>query len=262
MMLCCQSLSYAVSDRILFSNLSINFPPKKIIGIIGTNGSGKSTLLLLLAGIKKTQKGQVLLHSFCAPKKTTNIEKLSLKERAQHIAYLPQKNLISADMTALEVVLLGRAPYQNFAYLWSKEDYEIAKEALHAVSLSHCADRWMRSLSGGEFQRVMLARLLASQTEILLLDEAITALDIHHSLEFMELCLRLCENQKTIILVIHQLEIAFRYCNYAVLLGTQKNEIESSLHGPTKKVMQAKNLENFFHVKTVENKGMLHFFHL
>ena len=254
----CRNLSYTVPKRPLFTKLCADFPSGKLTGIIGPNGSGKTTLLSLLAGIKKPIEGQVLLYSRAEKKR--EIGSLSLKERARRIAYLPQNNRLHTDLTVLELVLLGRAPYQGLVFLQNKQDCELAMDCLEAVGLPYYSERLLWSLSAGEFQRVMLARLLASQTDILLLDEAVTALDIHYSLEFMELCRRLCRKKKTIVLVIHQLETAFRYCDYILMLGVQKNGSAHYLGGPTKEVMRPKNLDEVFRVKTKQNKDGLSFY--
>ncbi len=239
------NLSHQIEGRTLFTELSVELEPGKLHGIIGPNGCGKSTLLRLLAGIDKPQSGTVLLQN-------RELQSFSARERAQQLAYLPQQNNIYHDLTAREVVLLGRAPYQNIFSLWNDQDRRIAEDCLNQVGLAEESGRFINSLSGGEFQRVMLARMLATEANILLLDEAITALDINHSLVFLDMCRDLCAQGKTVIIVMHQLELAHRYCDDTLLLGIDQQG--SYIHGPTGQVMNSKNLGRAFNV-SVKKSG-------
>ncbi|MDH5718692.1 MAG: ABC transporter ATP-binding protein [Spirochaetia bacterium] len=246
----CVNLEHTVFNRTLFQKLSAVFPENSLTGIIGPNGSGKTTLLKYLAGITKPIKGNVYINN-------KDIHTFNNRERAKKNSYLPQNTFISYDLSVLEIVLLGRAAHQKYFSLWSDVDKKIARECLKAVQLDGFENREIKSLSGGEFQRVMLARMLAGQTENLLLDEAITALDIKHSLAFLELCKKLCENGKRIVLVIHQLELAYRYCDNILLLGLKNGK---SLFGETKKIMTKKNLTLAFEVMTKHEKDILSFY--
>ncbi len=251
MTLHCRNLSYFVEQRPLFQKLSVDFPQAKLTAILGPNGSGKSTLLALLAGIGRRQEGDIFLND-------RHIDTLPLRFRARQMAYLPQQSEVYINLQVEELVLLGRAPYRWLSPSWKEEDHIIARKSLELVGLEEYLERRIHSLSGGERQRAMLARMLATEAEILLLDEAITALDIHHSLAFLKLCKKLCiEEKKTILLSIHQLELALRYCDYTLLLGAPNKNYY--LYGPAKKTASIENLSQIFQVNVQKKAGNIFF---
>ena len=258
MSLDCENLGYRVGERQLFQDLSANFVSGKLTGIIGPNGSGKSTLLSLLAGVRSKQTGEIICNGKA-------IASMSLSWRAQHLSYLPQQSHVYADLRVIDLVLLGRAPYRRLSPLCAKEDRQIAQASLDRVGLpsEKYSQRYLYSLSGGERQKTMLARMLATQTELFLLDEPTTALDIHNSLAFLELCRKLCTNERkkgcTIILSLHQIELAYRYCDFILLLGTP--EPPYYLYGQTAKVATVKNISQVFQVKVSKIKQNIFFHH-
>ncbi len=257
MKLSCFDLSYSVGQgrgqvRKLFSELSIQIETSRLTGMIGPNGSGKSSLLRLLLALSPLQDGKVMLDGM-------ELRQMKLRERSKKLAYLPQNYRIPYDLCAFDVALLGRAPYGAFFGPKNKEkDRKIVQKSLAMVGLLGYERRYLSSLSGGELQRVMLARMLATEAPLLFIDEAITALDIGHSLAFLELCAFLCRKQgKGIVLSIHQLDLAWRYCDMILLLGAPNSR--SWLYGRRKEVMQKENLEAVFQVKVEEKRGELYF---
>ncbi len=253
----CENLDYTIGNRLLFEQLSADFPHAKLTGVIGPNGAGKSTLLSILAGIRKRQSGQVILDGQL-------IDNVALNWRAKRLAYLPQQNHVYAELRVIDLVLLGRAPHRYLSVLWKQEDYQIAEDSLETVGLrgDKYGRRYLHSLSGGERQRVMLARMLATQADIFLLDEPTTALDIHNSLAFLELCRSLCSDSRskarTIVLSLHQLELAYRYCDFTLLLGLQ--DAPHYLYGPTVEVASVENLSRVFKVKAKKTKQNIFFY--
>ncbi len=201
----------ADGPRWLYRELDLSFKECSLSAVIGPNGAGKSTLLRDLAGLRALAGGSVCLEGQV-------LTSYPAAARARRIAYLPQRTTLEHDMSAFEVVLLGRAPHVGRFAAPAPRDRERAAEALAQVGLEREASRGVQTLSGGEFQRVMLARMLASEAEILILDEPTAALDIGHALAFLELCRGLAGAGRTLIVAMHALELARRYADQVVLL--------------------------------------------
>ena len=178
--------------RQILKGISIESKDKELVGIIGPNGSGKSTLLKC-----------IYLHS------------ISVKSSARKMAVVAQHNYYNFDFTVREVVLMGRAPHKKALERDNAKDYRIVEEALKTVQMDAFADRTFSTLSGGEQQRVILARALAQQTPALILDEPTNHLDITHQIMLMELVKKL---NVTVISAIHDLNIAAAYCDKIYVL--------------------------------------------
>jgi iron complex transport system ATP-binding protein len=183
------------------------------LGLVGPNGSGKSTLLRCLAGLRSAEEGTVHLGDRA-------LADVPGRDRAKRIAWLPQLTPLYHDLRARQVVMLGRAPHLSRWTGPRTNDERRVDEALARVDATAVAERSISTLSGGERQRVMLARLLATGAEILLLDEPTTALDIGHALDLLALCRDLAEGGAAVVLAMHELELARRYADHAVCLGT------------------------------------------
>lgn len=179
--------------------------------IVGPNGAGKSTLLRLLTGLWQPTAGAIEVEG-------ESLHTLPPRRRAQRIAYLPQQAPGDLDMTAREVVLLGRFPHRTLGLFESVTDYGLAEKALHNAGIAHLADRTMRTLSGGEAQRVHLAAALAQGTEILLLDEPTAALDPHHQLAIFRLVRTIADRGALVVAVTHDLNLALRFCDRALVM--------------------------------------------
>lgn len=184
---------------------------QKVIGVIGPNGSGKSTLLKCIYRVLKPTGGVVYLDG-------TPIQKIPVRQTAQQIAVVAQHNYYNFEFTVQDVVLMGRSPHKRAMERDNADDYRIVAESLSTVGMQEMAGRIFSTLSGGEQQRVILARALAQQTPCLILDEPTNHLDIQHQLQMMELVRGL---NRTVITAVHDLNIAAMYCDelYAVLDG-------------------------------------------
>lgn len=184
---------------------------KELVGVIGPNGSGKSTLLKCIYRVLNPTGGAVYLDG-------KPLLEHSVKESAKKIAVLAQHNFYNFDFSVQDVVLMGRAPHKRALDRDNADDFRIVNEALETVGMSHFAKRSFSTLSGGEQQRVILARALAQQTPCLILDEPTNHLDIKYQLQLMDLVHGL---NRTIIAAIHDLNIAAMYCDrlYAVKDG-------------------------------------------
>jgi iron complex transport system ATP-binding protein len=199
------------SERWLVRKLSLELAPGTVTVIVGPNGSGKTTLLRALLGLIEPAEGRVLLDG-------KPLAQHSLRARARTCAWLPQRTDLPWSMTARELVMLGRAPHLSALAGPGKLDHDEVLAALARVRAEELCDRDVRTLSGGELQRVLLARLLASKAPLLLLDEPTTALDIGHALALLELVQELAAAGHGVVLSLHDLELARRHGDRALLL--------------------------------------------
>ena len=182
-------------------------------GVVGKNGTGKSTLLRTLAGLQQPLVGSVLIDD-------TPISNLSAIERARLIGVVLTQRLEVQNLTVREVVAMGRSPYTGFFGTLSKADWEVVDEALRQVGMSPWADRYVQMLSDGERQKVMIAKALAQQTPVLVLDEPTAFLDYPSKVEMMKLLCRLAkEMDKTIVLSTHDIELAAKIATRFLLLS-------------------------------------------
>jgi iron complex transport system ATP-binding protein len=182
----------------------------EILGIVGPNGSGKSTLIKCIAKILEPRDGTIALDG-------TNIKELNLGEISKKIGYVPQNYQHSFAITVFDAILMGRKPHLNFKCC--ENDYEIVLDLLQMLHIEDFAMRDINELSGGEQQRVSIARALAQETGILLLDEATANLDIRHQLEVMNLLKNIVKNRNvSAIMAIHDLNLAARYADRAVMM--------------------------------------------
>ena len=191
--------------------------PGEIVAILGPNASGKSTLLKLIAGAQEPMSGRVLLNGFVTHSPTPRI-------RAQRIAMVQQESPLLFPSRAWEFVLQGRHPHSRSLRFETREDIAIARNALAQVGAEHLAGRCMNQISGGEKQRVILARALSQQPLLLLLDEPTLHLDIGSQVGLLDTLRRLAaENRYTVVVVTHELNLAAEYADQIVLLHRGKS---------------------------------------
>jgi iron complex transport system ATP-binding protein len=210
--------------------------PGEIVAVLGPNASGKSTLLQLIAGALEPLSGRVLLNGFVT-------HSMEPRERARRIAMVQQESRLLFPSRAWELVLQGRHPYGRTLRFESDHDVGIARNALAQVGAEHLSDRWMDKISGGEKQRVILARALAQQPMLLLLDEPTLHLDVGAQVDLLETLRRLAAaNRYTVVVVTHELNLAAEYSDQVVLLQRGK----SLRVGPPAAVYQRELLEQVF----------------
>jgi iron complex transport system ATP-binding protein len=185
-------------------------PPERITAVVGANGCGKSTLLRALARLIKPRRGTVLLDGRA-------IGELSSREVARRLGMLPQSPVAPAGLTVEDVVARGRYPHQGLFRQWSEHDEAAVEEALAATATTALRGRLLDELSGGQRQRAWIAMALAQQTELLLLDEPTTFLDLAHQVDVLELLDRLvAERGRTVVMVLHDINQACRYSDQLV----------------------------------------------
>ncbi|WP_410208779.1 ABC transporter ATP-binding protein [Fusobacterium sp.] len=211
------NLHFSYGHREILKGIDITFKDNQITGILGPNGCGKSTLLKNILGYLKNSSGEIKLGN-------KNLADISQKEKARIISFVPQKSQLISDMSVQDFVLLGRLPHlKNTWDGYTKHDNEIVRRYLKELELEKFLDRKATTLSGGEFQRVLLARALVQETDIILLDEPTSALDLNHALDLMTKLKRTMEKKDlTAIVVLHDLNLAAMFCDEIVMLKDGK----------------------------------------
>ncbi len=234
------------------NNVTFSVREGNFLGILGPNGSGKTTALRAISRTLKPRVGTVFLDD-------TNIYDMQNREVAKNVAVVPQETITTFDFTALDIVLMGRNPYIDRFRQESREDLAIAKRVMELTNTWHFAERPVNELSGGEKQRVIIARALTQEPKVLLLDEPTTHLDISSQLEIMDLLKQLCKTKKMLIIaVFHDFNLAARYCDSLILLkaGT------IAAVGDSDETLTSENVKKVFRVDTIVKKhpvtGSLH----
>lgn len=222
----------------LLQNISAVLPEKKITTILGPNGCGKSTLLKIACRLLQPSSGQVLLRG-------QNIRQLKAKELARQVALLSQTNH-PPEITVEDLVAYGRYPHQHYGQGLSQQDHSIIDHALRQVKADSYRRRMVNQLSGGQRQRAYLAMALAQDTDVIFLDEPTTYLDINIRFEIMELIRGLNEAGKTIIMVLHDLNLALEYSDQLILM----NRGAIQMQGTPQAVIDAGLLDQVFQIRT------------
>jgi iron complex transport system ATP-binding protein len=211
-----EELTLAYGEEIIIDSLNISIPKGKITVFIGSNGCGKSTLLRSLSRLLAPKAGNVILDG-------RDIAKMRTKDVAKEMAILPQSPITPEGLTVEQLVKLGRYPYQSWIKRWSAEDEKAVEEALRSTNLLDLRDRLVDSLSGGQRQRAWIAMTLAQETDMILLDEPTTYLDLTHQIEILDLLFELNQrDQRTIVMVLHDINLACRYADHIVALKDKK----------------------------------------
>ena len=224
----------------IIQDLDLAIPSEKITTLVGPNGCGKSTLLRGLARLLKPRRGSVALDG-------KDISKLATKAVAKRLGILPQSPIAPEGLTVRDLVAQGRYPHQNWLQQWSKDDEKMVSWALELAGMTEFAERPLDNLSGGQRQRAWVAMTLAQDTEILLLDEPTTFLDLAHQIEILDLLLDLNETQdRTIVMVLHDLNQAARYADHLVVV--QQGEIYNQ--GTPAQVMTETMVKTVFGVES------------
>ncbi|WP_461207161.1 ABC transporter ATP-binding protein [Clostridium sp. DL1XJH146] len=207
------NLSFSYSNQNILDKISFEIEKGEFCSIIGPNGSGKTTLLKNISKSITPKKDTIFIEN-------EDVIKINRKDIARKMALVPQNTYIDFEFSVLDVVLMGRTPYLNRFEGEKKEDFNIAKEAMIKTNVWNLKDKSISKISGGEMQRVLIARALTQETSILLLDEPVSHLDMNHQIELMDTLKLLNEKEnKTIVVVLHDLNIAVQYSNKVILLN-------------------------------------------
>ncbi|HEY8523809.1 MAG TPA: ABC transporter ATP-binding protein [Acidimicrobiales bacterium] len=234
--LAAENVSLAYDDRVIVDGLSVTIPTGKFTVVVGANACGKSTLLRGLARLLRPQAGTVLLDGH-------DIHRLPTREVARRLGMLPQQPIAPEGITVADLVGRGRHPHQRWFRQWSPADEKAVQEALEATGTADLADRPVDELSGGQRQRAWIALALAQGTDLMLLDEPTTFLDLAHQIEVLDLLADLNRREeRTIVAVLHDLNLACRYAHHLVAMCDGAIVAE----GPPREVVNAELVAEVF----------------
>lgn len=238
-------IEFGYRESLVLKGISFNIKKGEFVSIIGPNGSGKSTLLKTLNNLYVPRNGRILIDG-------EEIDTYKKKDLAKKIAMVPQDTAIDYDFTVEDIVMMGRNPYKGRFQKDTDEDYKIVYEALEMTNTLYLKDRIITEISGGERQRVVIAKALAQKPSIILLDEPTSHLDINHQMDILNLLKRLNEEKgTTIILVIHDINLASRYSDKMILINHGK--IQGI--GTPEEVITINNMESTYNMKVAIEKN-------
>lgn len=232
-----RDLSFGYENRLVLTNTSFSIGAGEVVALIGPNGSGKTTLLKLLLGFLRPKAGQVSLHD-------RPLHTYPVKERAKLIAYVSQQPAVTFPLTSFELVSLGRYPHAS-RFNFSSADVAAVETALKETDSQHLKDRRFSTLSGGEKQKILIARALAQDARVLLLDEPTLHLDLYYQLQILAVLKRLCIQQCiTVVTVLHDINLVSLFADKALLLsaGTLR------AFGPVAEVVNETNMRELLGV--------------
>ena len=205
------NITVGYGDKVILKNLDISIPDGEFTVIVGPNACGKSTLLRALARMLPTSTGSITLDN-------TPINNIPPKDVARRLSLLPQSPHAPDGIIVEDLIARGRYPHQGILRQWSTTDQHAVEQAMSRANVTDLKDRFVAELSGGQRQRVWIALVLAQQTPIVLLDEPTTYLDITHQIEVLNLARNLQRDGVTVVAVLHELTLAFRYATNLVMM--------------------------------------------
>jgi iron complex transport system ATP-binding protein len=244
MLLEVDKLSFSYGKTQILKDISLGLKPGQVVSIVGPNGTGKTTLLKCMNAIYKTKQKAVFING-------VDIQSIHHNHLAKLQGYVPQQGALHFPLTVMETVMLGRKPYISWGV--KADDLQVVGDIMAYLGLEHFADRYLDELSGGERQKVLIARALAQEAQILMLDEPTSALDIKHQLEVLELLKSLAhEKHHLVVLILHDLELASRYSDHIILL----NNGAIYAQGIPQYVLTAPHIEVVYGVKVNIEQGI------
>jgi iron complex transport system ATP-binding protein len=238
--LAAQGVTLGYGERVVVDGLDLAVPDGAVTAVIGPNGCGKSTLLRAMGRLLRPRGGEVLLDG-------ARIDKLPTREVARVLGMLPQSPVAPEGITVADLVTRGRHPHQAWFRQWSRDDEAVVAAAMSETGVLDLADRPVDALSGGQRQRAWIAMALAQGTDLLLLDEPTTHLDLAHAVEVLDLVDRLHERGRTVVMVLHDLNLAARYADH--LVAMRDGRIVAA--GPPREVLTPQLLADVFGLQAV-----------
>jgi iron complex transport system ATP-binding protein len=236
-----ENLRCGYPQRTVLKDISFAVQPAEFVGILGPNGSGKTTLMLALSGVIAIEQGTIEILG-------TPLQRLAHRDRARRMAVVAQEGEVRFPFSCEEVVWMGRYPHQKRWQLETAEDARLVRRALDLTDATSLAERLITAISGGEKQRVMMARALAQATGILLLDESTSAMDIHRKLHIFKVLENLNREQGlTVLTVLHDINLAALFCRRLIFLRNG----EKVADGPPHEVLTAEILEEVYRTRVL-----------
>jgi len=231
-----ENLGLAYGRNVVIRDLTFQVMPGEMVGLIGPNGSGKSTIIKALSRVISPYSGEILLDG-------KNISKIPRQELARLLGVVPQMPLLPSTFTAFEIVLMGRNPHLGLLQYEGAGDMAITWQAMGKTATQSLAERRIGELSGGEIQRIVIARVLAQEPKSILLDEPTANLDISHQVEILDLIKNLClENNLTVVAALHDLNLASQYCDRLILI----NDGQVHSQGTPTEVINSRNIKEVY----------------
>ena len=229
-----ENLTYDIGGTRILKDITFDVEENTFVGVIGPNGSGKSTMLKSIYGVNKPSGGNIYFEG-------EDLLKISSKDRAKKIAVLAQESGGQFDFSVQQVVEMGRYPHKNTLENYSKHDLEIVDRVLYEMKLDNYRERSFNTLSGGEKQRVLIARLLVQESKFIILDEPTNHLDIGHQIEIMNIIKKM---GVTVLSAIHDMNMAAIYCDKLVIM--KKGEVITQ--GSVEETLTSEMLKDLFNV--------------
>ena len=231
-----ENLGLAYDRSVVMRDLTFQVMPGEMVGLIGPNGSGKSTIIKAMSRVIRPYSGKILLDG-------KNISKIPREELARLLGVVPQMPLLPSTFTAFEIVLMGRNPHLGFFRYEGERDMAITWQAMEKTATQSLAERRVGELSGGEIQRIVIARVLAQEPKSILLDEPTANLDISHQVEILDMIKNLClENNLTVVAALHDLNLASQYCDRLILINN--GQVHSQ--GTPSEVINSRNIKEVY----------------
>ena len=243
-MIALQHIQVSFGNRRILDDINVGIAEGRITAVMGPNGCGKTTLLRCIGGLLEPHSGQVLIDD-------KPVQDYSARALAQKMAFVRQHAQTDFDFSAFETVLMGRNPYQKRLQNESQADWDIVEQCMRQTNTWHLRFSKPDQMSGGELQRVMIARALAQQTPVLLLDEPVSSLDIAHQLAIMHLLRE--AREKTILIVIHDLNLALQFCDDLLLF----HEGRLLYHGAVADGLTPENIRTVYGVSSHMAEGRI-----
>ena len=231
-----QSVGVAYGHTVVVKDITFQVMPGEMVGLIGPNGSGKSTIIKAISRVISLRSGKILLDG-------KDVFKMPRGDLARLLGVVPQMSILPSAFTAFEIVLMGRNPHLGLLQYESAKDMAITWQAMERTATQPLAERIVCELSGGEIQRVVIARVLAQQSKSILLDEPTANLDIRHQVEILDLIKNLClENNLMVVIALHDLNLASQYCDRLILL----NNGQIHAQGTPEEVINSRNIKEVY----------------
>ncbi len=234
-----QNVSLAYNGRVVVKGVTFQVMPGEVVGLIGPNGSGKSTIIKAISRVISLYSGRIFVDG-------KDIFRMRRGDLARLLGVVPQMPLLPSVFTAFEVVLMGRNPHLGLLQYEGRKDLAITWQAMERTATRSFAERKVGELSGGEIQRIVIARVLAQEPKSILLDEPTANLDISHQVVVLDLIKNLCrENSLTVLIALHDLNLASQYCDRLVLI----NNGQVHAQGTPREVINSRNIKEVYGVE-------------